>query len=322
MGIALGGWPSGTQPASAACRLEDDGTLTIVTGSSDISGTKTGFSLLAADAFGVSADRIGVVAADTDSAPFAPASGGSKVTFSVGAAVRQAAEDARRQVLALVSEELEAAPEDLEIVGDRVQVKGVPDSGMTLKQVAALSTAFGGKYEPIQGQGRVAPSISAPGFVAHLARVRVDEETGVVEVLDYVSVQDVGKIINPAGIHGQVRGGVAQGIGWALYEAIIYDEDGHLRTGSFMDYALPTMMHVPPIDSILVEVPFPGGPLGARGVGEPPVVAGAAAIANAILNATGVRPTELPMTPERVLHTLHSGDALAAAGGQRVPQSV
>jgi CO/xanthine dehydrogenase Mo-binding subunit len=193
-------------------------------------------------------------------------------------------------------------------------VRGVPDRGVSLADVAHKSMSFGGKYAPVLGRGRVAQPIAAPGFVAHLARVHVDEDTGVVRVLQYVAVQDVGRAINPAGIHGQVAGGVAQGIGWALYERIVYDEDGHLRTGSLMDYALPTFVHVPPIETVLVEVPFPDGPLGARGVGEPPIVAGAAAIANAIFDATGVRPTELPMTGERVLSALRSNGNSAQSG--------
>ncbi|MBV9282370.1 MAG: molybdopterin-dependent oxidoreductase, partial [Chloroflexi bacterium] len=256
---------------------------------------------------GASPDAVTVVTADTDAAPFAGASGGSKITYTVGMAVRKAAEEARRQVLAIAAEDLEAAPGDLEIVDGEVRVRGVPDRGVSLKRIAQLSTAFGGRYEPVLGHGRAAPPVSAPGFVAHLARVRVDEETGLVRLLDYLAVQDVGRIINPAGIHGQVEGGVAQGIGWALYERMVYDEEGHLRTATFADYDLPSATEVPPITTVLLEAPSPDGPLGARGVGEPPVVAGAAAIANAILDAVGVRPTELPMTPESVLAALRGG---------------
>ncbi len=312
VGIAFGGWPSGTQPASALCRLNDDGTLSVIVGSSDISGTRTGFGLLAADAFGADPDSVTVSTADTDTAPFAGAAGGSKITFTVGMAVRQAAEEARKQVLAVAAEELEAAPEDLEIVGGEVRVKGVPGRSVPLKQIAAMTTGFGSGRAPILGEGRAAPSQAAPGFVAHLARVEVDEDTGMVRVLDYVAVQDVGRAINPAGIEGQVKGGVAQGIGWALLEEIAYDDSGHLRTGSFADYALPSMGDVPNITSVLVEVPFHDGPLGARGVGEPPVVPGAATIANAIYDAVGVRPTEIPMTPERVLNAIQQGPSKAS----------
>jgi CO/xanthine dehydrogenase Mo-binding subunit len=304
VGIAFGGWPSGTQPASALCRLNDDGTLSIIVGSADISGTKTGFGLLAADSFGTELDNVTISTADTDTAPFAGAAGGSKITFTVGMAVQRAAEEARRQVLAIAADELEAAPEDLEIVGTEVRVKGVPGRTVPLTRIAALSTGFGSSHSPVLGEGRVGPSESAPGFVAHLARVEADEETGMVRVLDYVAVQDVGRAINPAGIEGQVKGGVAQGIGWALFEEIAYDDSGHLRTGSFADYALPSIGDVPNITSVLVEVPFTDGPHGARGVGEPPVVPGAAAIANAIYDAVGVRPTTIPMTPERVLEAI------------------
>jgi CO/xanthine dehydrogenase Mo-binding subunit len=145
---------------------------------------------------------------------------------------------------------------------------------------------------------------AAPGFVAHLARVHVDEDTGVVRILEYVSAQDVGRAINPAGIEGQVRGGVTQGIGWALYEQMVYDEAGHLRTGTFADYDLPSAPEIPQIENIMIEVPSTDGPLGARGVGEPPVVPAAAAIANAVFDAVGVRPTDLPMTPEKILALL------------------
>jgi CO/xanthine dehydrogenase Mo-binding subunit len=307
VGIAFGAWPGGTQPASAVCKMNDDGTLTIMVGSADISGTKTGFEILAAHAFGTSLDAVSVVTADTDAAPFAGASGGSKITYSVGAAVLQAAEEARQQVFAIAADELEAAAEDLEIVDGEVRVRGVPNRGISLQEIAGLSTAFGGRYEPILGHGRAAPPVSAPAFVAHLARVHVDEETGEVQVREYVAVQDVGKIINPAGIEGQVHGGIVQGLGWALYERIVY-EDGRLRTGSLLDYALPSMQHVPSLDSVLVEVPFEKGPLGARGVGEPPVVPGAAAVANAIYDAVGVRPDEIPMTPEVVLAALQTGE--------------
>jgi CO/xanthine dehydrogenase Mo-binding subunit len=304
VGMAFGGWPSATEPASAACRLNEDGSLTVVVGSSDISGTKTGMLLLAADAFGVSPDTINVVTADTDTAPYAGASGGSKITYTVGAAVSRAAAEARRQVLAIAADHLEVSPDDLDIVGDRVEVRGAPGRGVSLQRIAQMSMGFGQKYEPVLGRGRVAPSASAPGFVAHLARVHVDEETGVVKVLDYVAVQDVGRTINPAGIEDQIRGGAAQGIGWALYESLSHDATGHLQTGTLMDYALPSAEKVPPITPVIVEVPSPEGPLGARGVGEPPVVPGAATIASAIADATGVHLTELPMTPERVLAAL------------------
>ncbi len=303
VGVAFAGWAGGSEHASAACRLNDDGTLTVVVGSADISGTKTGFILLAADAFGVAPEAVNVIATDTDTAPYAGASGGSQITIGVGAAVANAAADARRQVLAIAAERLEVAPEDLEIAGDRIEVRGAPGRGLSLSDI---SSGAGGTYEPIYGRGGAAPAAAGAGFVAHLARVRVDEETGVVQVLDYVAVQDVGRAINPAGIEDQIYGGVAQGIGWALYEQMSYDADGRLQTGTLMDYTVPSSLQIPHITPVIVEVSSPDGPLGARGVGEPPIIPGAAAVANAILDATGVRPTEIPVTPERLLALLQS----------------
>ncbi|HZS86004.1 MAG TPA: xanthine dehydrogenase family protein molybdopterin-binding subunit [Chloroflexota bacterium] len=304
VGIAFGAWLGATEPATALCRLNDDGSLTVVVGSSDISGTKTGFSLIAADAFGVELDQISVATADTSTAPYAGGSGGSKITYTVGAAVAQAAAEARRQVLAIAADRLEVSPEDLDIVDKRVEVRGAPGRGLSLEEIASLSMSFGQKYEPVFGRGRVAPKSGAPAFIAHLARVRVDQETGEVRVLDYVAVQDVGRAINPAGVVDQICGGVAQGIGWALYEGIVHDAEGRVQTGTLMDYTLPNAPKVPPITPVMVEVPSPEGPYGARGVGEPPIIAGAAAIADAIADATGVRLTQIPMTPERVLEAL------------------
>ena len=149
---------------------------------------------------------------------------------------------------------------------------------------------------------------NAPGFGVHLVRVRVEPETGHVSVLNYIAVQDVGFALNPLLVEGQMHGGIVQGIGMALQEAMIYDEDGQLLTGSFTDYGIPLAADVPHIETILMEIPSPLGPFGARGVGEPPVIAGAAAIANAIRDATGVRLTRLPMLFEPLWRALQSSD--------------
>jgi len=160
--------------------------------------------------------------------------------------------------------------------------------------------AVRGKFEPVFGRGTSAQREQAPGFAAMLVRVRVDPETGRVTVREVVVAQDVGRALNPLLIEGQMHGGAAQGLGWGLWEALRYDENGVALTASFLDYALPIAPEVPPIETRIVEVPSPHGPFGARGVGEPPVVPGAAAVANAIRDAVGVRMTELPITPERL----------------------
>lgn len=304
VGLACGGWPGGIEPATAVCRLDHDGTLTIVLGSVDLTGTNTAFSQIAAEVFGMPADEIRVTTADTDAAPFAGGTGGSKITYTVGPAVKRAAEDARQQILAIAAQHLEAAIDDLEIVDGYVRVKGVPSSAVSLKQIASMSMSFGGKYPPVYGRGESAITETAPGFAAHLAEVEVDEVTGETRVTRYVAAQDVGFAINPALVEGQIHGGVAQGIGWALYEGIAVDDEGQPLTATLMDYALPRAAMVPPIETILVEVPSLHGAFGSKGVGEPPAIPGAAAIANAIAHATGVRVTSIPIKPETLARAL------------------
>jgi CO/xanthine dehydrogenase Mo-binding subunit len=178
---------------------------------------------------------------------------------------------------------------------------------VTIQQLARQTSGFGARHAPIAGRGTGAQTANAPGFSAHLAHVRVDLETGNVELLDYVASQDVGRELNPAAVEGQMLGAVVQGIGWGLYEQMVHDADGQLVSGSLMDYALPRAESVPPVETVLVEVPSPDGPFGARGVGEPPVIPVAAAIANAVHAATGVRPTEIPITPERLWRAMAEG---------------
>lgn len=303
IGIAIGGWPGGLEAASAACRLDHDGTFTIVTGSVDLTGTNTTFAVIAAEILGLPIAKIRVVNGDSDTAPYAGVSGGSKVTYTVGAAVRRAAEEARRQVLAIAADQLEVSPDDLELVDGVARVKGVPSRSLTLAEIAGLA---GNRYEPVDGRGGSAIRTNAPGYAAHLARVAVDRQTGRLEVREYVAVHDVGFAINPAAVEGQIMGGVTQGLGWALWERMVYDEQGTLLTGSLLDYAIPTALDVPPITPVLVEVPSPDGPFGAKGVGEPPVIPVPAAVANAIRDAIGVRLCELPMTAEKVRRALES----------------
>jgi CO/xanthine dehydrogenase Mo-binding subunit len=306
IGVGLGWWPGGYEPAAAACRLDADGNLTVITGAADMSGVETGFATIAAEAFGVDPSRVRVVNADTSSAPYAGTSGGSKVTYTVGRAVERAAAQARERLLEVAANELEIAPEDLEIVDGAVQPAGVPGKALPIEQLASTILQFGSPHPPVEGHGRVAQP-QAPQSAAHLSHVRVDPETGAVTVLGHVVAQDVGRALNPALVEGQMRGGTAQGLGWALLEELVHDSHGQLTTGTFVDYAMPTASVVPPIDTEIVEVPVPEGPYGAKGVGEAPVVGVAGAVANAIAAATGARVWQLPMTPERVWRAM-SGD--------------
>jgi CO/xanthine dehydrogenase Mo-binding subunit len=309
VGLAVGGWPGGLEPASAACRMDGDGTLTLVVGSVDLTGSDTTMKLIAAEILNQPPETIRLVHGDTDSSPFMGATGGSKVTYTLGAAVRQASEDARRQILDIAADRLEAAPGDLELTPGRVQVRGAASRGIDLKEIATRTMSFGARYEPVFGRGSVAITGGAPMFTAHVARVAVDPETGQTTVLEYAAAQDVGFAINPAEVEGQMMGGIVQGLGWALYEQMLYDDQGQLLNSSFMEYAIPGAQVAPKIDTMFVEVASANGPFGAKGVGEPPVIPGAGAIANAIADATGARVTRIPMTPERVFQMMKNGHA-------------
>ncbi len=307
VGAAVGGWLSATEPAAAVCKMDRDGSLVLNLGMMDISGTNTTMSAIAAEVFGVPIDKVRIITGDTDSAPFAAGSGGSKITYTVGQAVQRAAQEARTVLLNVAAEKLEVHPDDLDVVNGHVQVRGVPERKISLKDIGNATMQFGGRYEPITGIGRSAQLERAPGYSGTLAEVEVDEGTGEVRVTRLVTVQDVGRAINPMAIEGQMHGGAVQGIGWSLYERMVYDESGQLLTGSLMDYAVPRAEQSPNLEAVIVEVPSPFGPFGARGVGEPAIIPPGAAIANAVRDAIGVRVPDLPITPEMVFDATHDG---------------
>src|SRR5438270_10866488 len=277
VGIALGAWGGARTPSAAGCRVDPDGTVAVTVGSPDISGTATGLALIAAEAFGVAPEKVRVEVADTATAPYSSSASGSQVTYSVGGAVYEAAREARRQLLEIATDELEAAPEDLDIVDGKVAVKGAPNRSVAIVDLVRMSTEFMGKYRPIQASGRSAVQEASPMFTVHVARVKVDRETGAFRLVGYAAVQDVGRAINPPEVEAQIHGGAVQSLGRALGEGLVHDADGQLKTASFLDYELPAADQVPAIEVALVEVPSPVGPLGAKGVGEPAAIAGAAA---------------------------------------------
>jgi CO/xanthine dehydrogenase Mo-binding subunit len=307
-GLSLGGWLGGLQPTSAIVRLNPDGTLAVLTGQVDIAGTNIALAQIAATAFGVDIEKVKITTGDTDVAPVTGLSAGSKTVYTVGVAVMQAAQDARRQALEIAAGELEAAVQDLEIVDGRVVIRGVPDRGITLTQIGKKGNLYMSKVPPVLGTAQVGFSQQAPAFASQIARIEVDPDTGEVTLHDFVIVQDVGKAINPLAVEGQMQGGAVQSLGIALTEALLYDDKGRLTNPSLLDYRTLTAADLPNIETIIVEVPSPAGPFGARGVGEPPIVPAPAAIANAVHDATGIRLTQLPLTPERI--------ALALAGNR------
>jgi len=299
-GLAVGGWIPGLQPTGATVRLNPDGSLTVLTGQVDIAGTNIALAQIAASAYGLDLDKVKITTGDTDVAPMTGLSAGSKTIYTVGTAVLEAAKDARKQTLQIAAAEMEAAIEDLEIEDGRVVVRGVPDKGVTLASIGKKGNLYMSKVPPVLGVSHPAFAVQAPAFAAELAKIEIDPDTGETKIHDFVVVQDAGKAINPLGVEGQMQGGAVQSIGIALTEGMMYDKNGRLMNPSLLDYRKLTAADLPNIETIIVEVPAPAGPFGARGVGEPPIVPAPAALANAVHDATGVRLTELPLSPERI----------------------
>ena len=264
-----------------------------------------------AELLGMQPEDFSLLYQDTDAAPSDMGSCGSQTTFNSGRAVIAAAADLREQLLDAAAEQLEASREDLELAGGAVVVKGSPDKSVTIADLAGGGTFHGkGAGEvpaapeaPAEGcVGRLGlESFHAPQLIAHAVRVKVDRGTGVVRVLEVAAAHDCGVILNRIGADGQVYGGVVMGIGQALSEGTQLDAEGRHRNAHLTDYKLVTASDAPQIDIAWIETETPNaGPKGSKGVGEPPCVPTAGAIANAIAKVIGARVHELPMTPERV----------------------
>ncbi|MCH7998503.1 MAG: xanthine dehydrogenase family protein molybdopterin-binding subunit, partial [Chloroflexi bacterium] len=279
-------------------------TLNGIVGSADITGTNTSFAQITAEVLNVPLTMVGVTTGDTKSAPFAGMSAGSKTTITVGLAVKKAAEDVKQQMLKIASGRLECEPDDLEMIDGEVRVKGSSDKSLTFLRLGRITTNFAAPFAAIVGRGTITARRQAPGFSVQAAEVEVDPDTGELTILRYAIAQDAGFAINPLSVSGQMQGGASQGLGIALSEEMLYDDQGRLLNANLLDYRLPTTRDLPPIETIIVEVPSEDGPYGARIVGEPSIVAGAAAVTNAINEAIDVRLREVPATPERILKTL------------------
>jgi CO/xanthine dehydrogenase Mo-binding subunit len=316
IGVACGWWPCFATNAGAYVKLNPDGTGTIVTGAQENgTGAVMAMPQFVAEELGMRAEDFSLLYQDTDTAPWDMGSCGSQTTFNSVRAVLAATAEVREQLLDAAAEQLEAAPDDLELVGRTVRVKGSPDKSVTIAQLAAGGTFHGkGAGEipespPAPAEGCVGrlgnESFHAPQLIAHAAHVKVDRETGVVRVLRVAAAHDCGTILNRVGADGQVYGGVVMGIGQALSEGTQLDELGRQRNPHLLDYKLVTASDAPRIDIAWIETDTPNaGPKGSKGVGEPPCVPTAGAIANAVAKVIGARVRELPMTPERVWEAL------------------
>ena len=301
-GIAAGAWFNGTGPASAVASVMPDGTISLIEGSPDIGGSRAAMAMHVAEVLGLPAERIKPSIVDTDSIGYSSGAGGSGVTFKMGTAVYQAGEDVRRQLIERAARIWDVPVEDVEYQADGTLAHRSDDAlRMTFEQLARRLNGTGG---PVVGRATANPGGVGNAFAINIADVEVDTETGKVEVLRFTAVQDCGKAIHPSYVEGQIQGGAVQGIGWALNEEYCFDDSGQMLNSSFLDYRMPTALDLPMIDTVIVEVPNPGHPLGVRGVGEVSLVPPMAAIGNAIANATGARLENLPMNPGAVLEAL------------------
>jgi CO/xanthine dehydrogenase Mo-binding subunit len=298
-GFAVSAWFNWGGKSSATATVNKDGTVNLIEGSTDIGGSRASIAMQLAETLGVAYDDICPQVVGTAGVGYNDVTGGSRTTFGTGWAVYEVGK-------ALLAEMSRRAADYWDVPAESVHAEnGVfahNGDRLTFRELA-------GKLDvPVTASAAVHPQGYGPGFGAHIVDVEVDVETGKVTILRYTAVQDVGKAIHPSYVEGQLQGGVAQGVGWALNEEYIYDAQGRLVNASLLDYRMPTALDLPMIDTVLVEVPNPGHPYGVRGVGEVPIMPPAAAVANAIYQAVGVRMAELPMSPARM------AAALAAQG--------
>jgi len=311
-GIGISGYVEGTAIGpfeGATVKVDLGGRVLVATGAVNSGqGHETSFAQVCADALGVPIEHVTVVGGDTAGVPFGVGTFASRSGVTAGNSIADACQQVRAKLVKAAAALLEAAPGDIEIEDGQAFVRGVPASAMPLARVVQASIPTFAR-----------PGVASPDFEAtayhhvptvtfasavHVAHVQVDVGTGHVTLLRYVVAHDCGRVINPLIVEGQVHGGVAQGVGGALYEEMVYDEQGQLLTGSFMDYLVPTSMELPPLETVHLEFPSPRNPLGMKGLGEGGAISPPAAIANAIEDALqpfGVRITATPVSPARLL---------------------
>jgi CO/xanthine dehydrogenase Mo-binding subunit len=324
-GMACVFWLSGGWSTSATVKINEDGTVTLVTGAVDM-GTGylyTSVVQMVAEELGIRAQEVDLVTGDTDTTAYDHGTGGSRGVFTIGKAARMAALRAKEELFREAAARWSVSPDRLETRNKLVYLQDDPIQALSFAQLSLDRHMK--KGGPITGSANYLPEMDdidptrAKGLSfsafkgntigCHMAVVKVNQETGHVEIKRYVAAHDVGKAINPRAVEGQIEGGVGMGLGFALTEELKMDEEGHILNPHFADYKLLTAMDVPETEPVIVEVPAEEGPYGAKGVGEPTMAPPAAAIGNAIYDAVGVRMRSTPMPPESVFNEIRKRDA-------------
>ena len=310
-GLACNWWVSGTWGTQTLIETNEDATFRLISGCVDMGtgGLTSSVLQMAAAGLGVPADSIQIARGDTDTLPWDHGHGGSRMTFTIARSAYEAALDLKRQLLDEAAARLEAAPDDMVLEDGRIFVRGDPSNAIGLAEICYnRHKKHGGPMvgvssllddQPPTTKAHPIGGFPAPSFCAHAVELAVDETTGEIDLKRYAAVHDVGKAVNPTGCEGQIEGGVAMGLGLAMMEEL-REVDGKVLNPSFADYLLISAEDMPPTQTILVEQPALEGPMGVKGVGEPPIAPPTGAIANALAAALDVDVTHLPLTPEQV----------------------
>ena len=302
-GVAAGFWFNIGGPSSVTINMNPDGSGTIVEGNPDIGGSRASMQMMAAEELGIPLEKLKPIVADTESVAFSQGTGGSRTTFATGMATIEAAQDLVRQFKERAAALWNLTHEQVDYI-DGSCVSLVGDDRLSVAQLCADADRTGGQ---ISGRANINARGAGPSFAVHIADVDVDQETGKVDVVRYTAVQDAGKAIHPSYVEGQYQGGAVQGIGWALNEEYIFNEDGVMENPGFLDYRVPLASDLPMIETVVVEVPNAFHPYGVRGVGESGIIPPLAALGTAVGEAIGVHVTELPCSPPRVLNMIRAG---------------
>jgi len=303
-GVSVGFWFNGGNQSSAEVHVNENGTITVVEGSPDIGGSRASMALMCAETLGIPYEDIQVLIGDTETIGFNDSTGGSRTTFATGLAVIEASRKIIEQLRARAAAVWEVDVDQVDWIDGQAMPKpgaNIDVDPLSLPDIAGRTRQTGG---PINASASLNAQGAGPAFSVNVADVRFDPDTGKVDVVRYTAIQDVGKAVHPSYVEGQMQGGAAQGIGWALNEEYIWDADGKLDNAGFLDYRIPVASDLPMIDTEIVEVANPTHPFGVRGCGETPICAPLAATANAVRDATGVRVGELPISPPRLLAAL------------------
>jgi CO/xanthine dehydrogenase Mo-binding subunit len=298
--IAAGFWFNAGMNSTVVINMNPDGTAVVVEGSPDIGGSRASMAMMAAEELGIPVEKIKPVVADTDSIGLNSTTGGSRTTFATGMAIIEAAQDVVKQMKDRAASVWNVTAEQVDWI-DGVAINTAGEETLSAADICKSADRTGG---PITGNASLTARGAGPGFAVHLADVDVDRDTGKVDVIRYTAIQDAGKAIHPGYVEGQLQGGAAQGIGWALNEEYVYDENGIMENAGFLDYRIPLASDLPMIETIIVEVPNPFHPYGVRGVGESSIIPPLATVCSAVSNAIGVRLTDLPCSPPRVLKAI------------------